>query len=166
MNANGCGNFNNYANKLNCCRIKYPLKHSTLVLPLVCVLLPYLFISIKLFFMHDQIKKSGKAKAAEDKFDRTPDLPQEESAMEDDGSPVLDDQDLEENNISPEEVSEEELDAIEWDDDDEEENTSEQGIDKAPGEEKGKGDKVTNKDLKGKQVDADPSAKEGKPLSR
>lgn len=120
--------------------------------------------------MHDQIKKSGKAEAAKNKFDRTPDLPQEESALENDESGVLDDQDLEENNISAEEISEEEVDAIEWDDDDEEENRSKQGIDKAPGEEKGKGDKITNKvtnnDLKGKQVDEDPSTPEGKPLSR
>ena len=43
-------------------------------------------------------------------------------------------------------------------------NKGRQGIDKAPGEERGKGDKVTNKDLKGKQVDEDPSTEEGKPL--
>lgn len=43
-------------------------------------------------------------------------------------------------------------------------NKDRQGVDKAPGEERGKGDKVTNRDLKGKQVDADPSTPEGKPL--
>lgn len=34
-------------------------------------------------------------------------------------------------------------------------NIEQQGVDKAPGEEKGKGEEVTNKDLKGKKVDAD-----------
>jgi hypothetical protein len=32
-----------------------------------------------------------------------------------------------------------------------------EGNDKAPGEEAGKGDKVSNDDLKGKKVDADPA---------
>ena len=48
---------------------------------------------------------------------------------------------------------------------DEEMSKDQQGVDKAPGEERGKGEKVTNKDLKGKQVDADPSTKKGKPLN-
>lgn len=125
--------------------------------------------------MQNEIKKSGQAQEAENKFDSTADLPQEDAAVEDDGSPVLDEEDLEENKISEEEVDDiewedEEEDALdeeeddEEDDEDEEENISRQGIDKAPGEERGKGDKVTNKDLKGKQVDADPSTKAGKPL--
>lgn len=46
----------------------------------------------------------------------------------------------------------------------ENDNRSRQGIDKDPKQEKGKGDKVTSKELKGKQVDADPSTEEGKPL--
>ena len=45
-------------------------------------------------------------------------------------------------------------------------NREKQAVDKKPGEERGKGDKVTEKDLKGKQVDADPSTEEGKPLNR
>jgi hypothetical protein len=49
---------------------------------------------------------------------------------------------------------------------DEKMNREKQGVDKKPGEERGKGDKVTEKDLKGKQVDADPSTEEGKPLNR
>jgi hypothetical protein len=36
-------------------------------------------------------------------------------------------------------------------------NQSRQAVDKAPGEEKRKGEKLTEKDLKGKKVDADPS---------
>jgi len=36
-------------------------------------------------------------------------------------------------------------------------NKDQQGVDKAPGEEAGKGEIVTNDDLKGKKVDADPS---------
>lgn len=35
-------------------------------------------------------------------------------------------------------------------------NKDQQGVDKAPGEEIGKGEQVTNNDLKGKKVDADP----------
>lgn len=54
--------------------------------------------------------------------------------------------------------------AIEWDD--EEMNKDQQGNDKAPGEENGKGEKVTMNDLKGKQVDEDPSTEIGKPLSQ
>ena len=34
-------------------------------------------------------------------------------------------------------------------------NKMQQGVDKAPGEERDRGEKVTKKDLKGKQVDAD-----------
>jgi hypothetical protein len=40
---------------------------------------------------------------------------------------------------------------------------SSQGVDKAPGEEHGKKEKVTNRDLKGKKVDADPSKDSDKP---
>jgi hypothetical protein len=36
------------------------------------------------------------------------------------------------------------------------ENEDQQGVDKAPGEERGKGEKVTPNNLKGKKVDADP----------
>jgi hypothetical protein len=38
-----------------------------------------------------------------------------------------------------------------------------QGVDKPPGEEKGKAEKVTQKDLKGKKVDADPTRDADKP---
>jgi hypothetical protein len=48
----------------------------------------------------------------------------------------------------------------------EKKNKDQQAVDKKPGEERGKGEKVTNKDLKGKQVDEDPSTEEGKPLSQ
>lgn len=41
-----------------------------------------------------------------------------------------------------------------------------EGVDKAPGEEKNKGEKVTARDLKGKKVDADPSKKEDQPLDQ
>ena len=41
-----------------------------------------------------------------------------------------------------------------------------EGVDKAPGEEQGKGEKVMNNDLKGKKVDADPSKKEDQPLQQ
>jgi hypothetical protein len=44
------------------------------------------------------------------------------------------------------------------------ENRDKQGIDKMPEQEKGKGDQVSDKNLKGKQVDADPETEEGKPL--
>jgi hypothetical protein len=40
-----------------------------------------------------------------------------------------------------------------------------QAIDKTPGEERGKAEKLTEKDLKGKKVDADPSKEEGRPIS-
>ena len=49
---------------------------------------------------------------------------------------------------------------------DEKKNKDQQAVDKKPGEERGKGEMVTNKDLKGKQVDADPSKEEGKPLNQ
>ncbi len=41
-----------------------------------------------------------------------------------------------------------------------------QGVDKSPGEEKGKAEKVTKNDLKGKKVDADPQIQTGKPLEQ
>jgi hypothetical protein len=44
------------------------------------------------------------------------------------------------------------------------ENRNKQGVDKMPEQEKGKGDQVSNKNLKGKQVDEDPETDEGKPL--
>jgi hypothetical protein len=44
------------------------------------------------------------------------------------------------------------------------ENRNKQDTDKMPEQEKGKGDQVTNKNLKGKQVDEDPETEEGKPL--
>jgi len=44
------------------------------------------------------------------------------------------------------------------------ENRNKQGVDKMPEQEKGKGDRVTDKNLKGKQVDEDPETEEGKPL--
>ena len=40
-----------------------------------------------------------------------------------------------------------------------------EGVDKAPGEEKGKAEKVTTNDLKGKKVDADPAKESDKPLN-
>ena len=48
----------------------------------------------------------------------------------------------------------------------EKKNKDQQAVDKKPGEERGKGELVTDKDLKGKQVDADPSKEEGKPLNQ
>lgn len=38
-----------------------------------------------------------------------------------------------------------------------------QGVDKDPAEEKGKAEKVTSRDLKGKKVDADPESESDKP---
>ncbi len=38
-----------------------------------------------------------------------------------------------------------------------------QGVDKDPSQEKGKKEKLTTEDLKGKKVDADPSKEPGKP---
>jgi hypothetical protein len=46
---------------------------------------------------------------------------------------------------------------------DEQLNSDFEGVDKAPGEEKGKKEKVTTKDLKGKKVDADPAKESDKP---
>ena len=42
------------------------------------------------------------------------------------------------------------------------ENRNKQGVDKMPQQEKEKGDQVSNKNLKGKQVDEDPETEEGK----
>lgn len=43
-------------------------------------------------------------------------------------------------------------------------NSEKQDNDKAPGEERGKGELVKPENLKGKSVDADPSTEEGKPV--
>jgi len=43
-------------------------------------------------------------------------------------------------------------------------NNDKQDIDKAPGEERGKSEEVKTGNLKGKNVDADPTTDEGKPL--
>jgi hypothetical protein len=43
-------------------------------------------------------------------------------------------------------------------------NRNQQGVDKAPGEERGRGDKVGSKDLKGKKVDGDPSQEKDRPV--
>jgi hypothetical protein len=108
--------------------------------------------------MEEQKRRPGEAEAGENKFDRSTDYSQNESAWEDDEAARLDEPDMKEHHISAEEA-----DTIEWEDEDL--NRSQQAVDKLPGEERGKGDKVTKKDLKGKQVDADPSTKKGKPLS-
>lgn len=50
--------------------------------------------------------------------------------------------------------------------DDQRANQDQKGVDKAPGEEKGHGELVTNNDLKGKKVDGDPSREEDQPLGR
>jgi hypothetical protein len=42
-------------------------------------------------------------------------------------------------------------------------NRQQQAVDKAPGEERGKGEKVKKEDLKGKKIDADPSQEGGRP---
>ena len=42
-----------------------------------------------------------------------------------------------------------------------ERNANGQGVDKVPAEEKGKKEKVTTRDLKGKKVDADPEFEQG-----
>lgn len=39
-----------------------------------------------------------------------------------------------------------------------------QGVDMDPAKEAGKGEKVTNRDLKGKKVDADPAKKKNRPV--
>ena len=44
-------------------------------------------------------------------------------------------------------------------------NRIQEGNDKAPGEEKGHAEKVTNKDLKGKKNDGDPSKPEDQPAA-
>ena len=44
-------------------------------------------------------------------------------------------------------------------------NSANQGVDKAPGEERGKEDQVTQKDLKGKKVDGDPTQEQDRPAS-
>jgi hypothetical protein len=44
-------------------------------------------------------------------------------------------------------------------------NSNLQGIDKAPGEEQGKKEKVTPTNLKGKKVDGDPEEETDKPLN-
>ena len=49
-------------------------------------------------------------------------------------------------------------------DKDEELNADWQGVDKDPAEEKGRKEKVTIKDLKGKKVDADPEKESDKPV--
>jgi hypothetical protein len=41
-------------------------------------------------------------------------------------------------------------------------NRQQQAVDKAPGEQRGKGEKVTHDDLKGKKIDADPSQESGR----
>jgi hypothetical protein len=43
-------------------------------------------------------------------------------------------------------------------------NRDQQAVDKAPGEERGKGEQVTNDDLKGKKVDADPEHEFEQPI--
>jgi hypothetical protein len=109
--------------------------------------------------MEDKRRKDGHAEANENKFDRTSDFSQNESEWEDDDSNRLDEPDMKTHHVT----AQEEEDTIEWEDEDM--NRSQQAVDKAPGEERGKGEKVTMKDLKGKQVDADPSTKKGKPLN-
>jgi hypothetical protein len=106
--------------------------------------------------MEDQKKRSGHEEDNENKYDRTSDFSHNESEWEDDDSNRLDEPDMKEHHISAEEE-----DIIEWEDEDM--NRAQQGVDKAPGEERGKGEKVTRKDLKGKQVDEDPSTPKGKP---
>jgi hypothetical protein len=43
-------------------------------------------------------------------------------------------------------------------------NNDRQAVDKAPGEERGKQENVTQKDLKGKKVDGDPSQENDRPV--
>jgi hypothetical protein len=47
-----------------------------------------------------------------------------------------------------------------------ERNTNWQGVDKAPGDEKEKKDKLTMTDLKGKKVDADPEKESDQPVKQ
>ena len=42
-------------------------------------------------------------------------------------------------------------------------NADQQGVDKAPGEERGKSELVTKNDLKGKKIDADPADAKDQP---
>lgn len=42
-------------------------------------------------------------------------------------------------------------------------NRQQQAVDKAPGEDTGKGEKVKKEDLKGKKIDVDPSQESGRP---
>lgn len=42
-------------------------------------------------------------------------------------------------------------------------NKQRQAVDKSPGEERGEGEQVTEEDLKGKKVDADPSKESDQP---
>ena len=44
-------------------------------------------------------------------------------------------------------------------------NQSRQAVDKAPGEESSENEKLTEKDLKGKKIDADPSQQSGRPAN-
>jgi hypothetical protein len=43
-------------------------------------------------------------------------------------------------------------------------NRDQQAVDKAPGEERGQGEQVTNEDLKGKKVDRDPTSEFEQPI--
>jgi len=45
-------------------------------------------------------------------------------------------------------------------------NSNRQGVDKAPGEELGKKEKVTMTDLKGKKVDGDPELESDQPVDQ
>ena len=45
-------------------------------------------------------------------------------------------------------------------------NEDQEGVDKAPGEEQGKSEQVTNNDLKGKKVDGDPATKKDQPVKQ
>ena len=45
-------------------------------------------------------------------------------------------------------------------------NANLQGVDKNPGEEQGKSEKVTKADLKGKKIDGDPSVETDRPVEQ
>lgn len=47
-----------------------------------------------------------------------------------------------------------------------EKNSNWQGVDKAPGEEKGKKEKLSTTDLKGKKVDGDPELENDQPIAQ
>jgi hypothetical protein len=47
-----------------------------------------------------------------------------------------------------------------------ERNSNSQGVDKAPGEEKGKNEKLKMTDLKGKKVDGDPELESDQPVKQ